>query len=264
MSEPTEARGRTPGEAAGASLVASLSRSLPGALAGALDGVRVGARLAAGAARANARERSGRAHPVASGRLTVDGCGAPLEVLRDRHGVPHVFAASEQDALFGQGLVHAQDRLFQMEALRRLAAGRLAEVVGARALPADPLPAPPRPRGAGAARRGRRGARGPRGPRGVRARRQRRPRDVAGAAARVRAARLPPRAVARLALDAGGAAAALHLRDELGHGAAGARSCCGCWARSAPPPPSRARARPPPAPGARPPARTRPAPWSGC
>ncbi|MCY4640563.1 MAG: penicillin acylase family protein [Chloroflexi bacterium] len=106
-------------------------RPLGTALAGVRDAVRLGA--------AALRHASRRAHPVVSGRLTVAGLAAPLEVLRDRHGVPHVFAASEQDVLFGQGLVHAQDRLFQMELARRLAAGRLAEVFGARALQADRL-----------------------------------------------------------------------------------------------------------------------------
>ena len=101
--------------------------------AAALAAVRDAARLGVAAL----RHASRRAHPVVSGRLTVAGPGSPLEVLRDRHGVPHVFAASERDVLVGQGLVHAQDRLFQMELARRLAAGRLAEVFGARALPSD-------------------------------------------------------------------------------------------------------------------------------
>ena len=99
----------------------------------ALSGARVAGRLGA----ALVRHASRRAWPVTSGRLVVAGPGAPLEVLRDRHGVPHLVAASERDALFGQGFVHAQDRLFQMELVRRLAAGRLSEVFGARALQAD-------------------------------------------------------------------------------------------------------------------------------
>ena len=98
-----------------------------------LSGVLGAARLGA----ASVRHASQRSHPIVSGRLTVAGLRTPVEVLRDRHGVPHLFASSEEDALFGQGLVHAQDRLFQMELLRRLAAGRLAEVFGARALQAD-------------------------------------------------------------------------------------------------------------------------------
>jgi penicillin G amidase len=54
----------------------------------------------------------------------------PCEVLRDAHGIPHIRAASEADAFAALGWVHAQDRLWQMEFQRRLAAGRLAELLG--------------------------------------------------------------------------------------------------------------------------------------
>ena len=77
------------------------------------------------------------AFPQVDGVLRVDGVSGPIDVIRDRHGVPHIFAQTDADALFGQGLVHAQDRLFQMDLLRRVAAGRLAEVAGARALGSD-------------------------------------------------------------------------------------------------------------------------------
>ncbi len=80
-----------------------------------------------------------RAFPQVDGVLRVEGASAPIEIVRDRHGVPHVFAQTDADALFGQGLVHAQDRLFQMDLLRRIAAGRLAEVAGARAVNSDRL-----------------------------------------------------------------------------------------------------------------------------
>jgi len=62
---------------------------------------------------------------------------ASAVVRFDTHGVPHVQASNLEDALFVQGYVTAQDRLFQMDALRRLAAGDLAEVVGAAALESD-------------------------------------------------------------------------------------------------------------------------------
>lgn len=62
---------------------------------------------------------------------------APVVVRFDAHGVPHVAASSFEDALFVQGYVTAQDRLWQMDALRRLAAGDLSEVVGAAALESD-------------------------------------------------------------------------------------------------------------------------------
>ena len=75
--------------------------------------------------------------PVVEGEIAVPGLDAPVTVTRDAHAVPHIEAASLLDATFAQGYVHAQDRLFQMEFQRRLAAGRLAEVLGARALGFD-------------------------------------------------------------------------------------------------------------------------------
>ena len=53
------------------------------------------------------------------------------EIIRDRWGVPHIFAAREADAFFGAGYAAAEDRLLQMDLLRRRARGRLAEVFGA-------------------------------------------------------------------------------------------------------------------------------------
>ena len=75
--------------------------------------------------------------PLHDGRLTVAGADAPVEIVRDRWGVPHIYAQTLDDAVFGLGFAHAQDRLWQMEMNRRIASGRLAEVVGAPALPAD-------------------------------------------------------------------------------------------------------------------------------
>src|SRR5204863_6840419 len=57
----------------------------------------------------------------------VDG---PVEILRDRAGVPHVYAQSTPDVYFGLGLAMAQDRLWQMDRLRRRALGRQAEILG--------------------------------------------------------------------------------------------------------------------------------------
>jgi len=67
----------------------------------------------------------------------LEGLSAPVEILRDGHGVPHIFAQSVDDAFFAMGYVHAQDRLWQMESMRRLGSGRLSEVVGAPALRSD-------------------------------------------------------------------------------------------------------------------------------
>ncbi len=63
--------------------------------------------------------------------------GAPAHVVFDSLGVPHIRASSLEDALFAQGYVTAQDRLFQMDGLRRLAAGELSEVFGPAYLETD-------------------------------------------------------------------------------------------------------------------------------
>src|SRR5512139_3698587 len=62
-----------------------------------------------------------RAWPETSGTLQVSGLSAPVEISRDRWGVPQFYA---------QGYVHAQDRLWQMEMNRRLGSGTLGEVLG--------------------------------------------------------------------------------------------------------------------------------------
>ncbi len=97
---------------------------------------RAGAQMQ-GAARAALVTARHEAWPVEAGRLAVQGLEGRVEVLRDHYGVPHVFAGSERDALFGQGFVHAQDRLFQMDLLRRAGAGRISEWAGRSALEAD-------------------------------------------------------------------------------------------------------------------------------
>ena len=77
--------------------------------------------------------------PQLDGEMPLSGLSSPVEVVRDRHGVPHILAESEEDALFALGVVHAQDRLWQMEMNRRVGAGRLAEVLGPAALDTDRL-----------------------------------------------------------------------------------------------------------------------------
>ena len=74
--------------------------------------------------------------PETSGELTAP-ISAAATVSRDAIGVPHIQAANWQDAIFLQGYVTAQDRMWQMDALRRLAAGELAEVIGRQALESD-------------------------------------------------------------------------------------------------------------------------------
>src|SRR3982751_4906096 len=75
--------------------------------------------------------------PRTEGEVAVTGLSRPVEILRDTYGIPHIFAATLDDAHFALGYVHAQDRLWQMEMNRRVAAGRLAEVLGPGALESD-------------------------------------------------------------------------------------------------------------------------------
>ena len=60
----------------------------------------------------------------------VPGLDAPVEVVRDAHAIPHIFAQSARDGAFAMGYVHAQDRLWQLELQRRIGQARLAAVVG--------------------------------------------------------------------------------------------------------------------------------------
>jgi penicillin G amidase len=78
-----------------------------------------------------------RSLPDYGGEALVAGVDTPLEIVRDEHAVPHIFAADENAAAFGLGYAHAQDRLWQMEVNRRTAHGRLAEILGAESLASD-------------------------------------------------------------------------------------------------------------------------------
>jgi penicillin amidase len=75
--------------------------------------------------------------PKTSGEVRVAGLHAPVEVVRDRWGIPHIYADDLHDLFLAQGYVHAQDRLWQLDFSRRLVAGRLAEVLGEVAVPLD-------------------------------------------------------------------------------------------------------------------------------
>ncbi|MEO8898839.1 MAG: penicillin acylase family protein [Candidatus Dormibacter sp.] len=75
--------------------------------------------------------------PRTRGRLVVGGLRAPAAVVRDARGVAHVDAASMEDAAFAMGLVHAQERLWQLDLNRRVASGRISEIAGAQGLAAD-------------------------------------------------------------------------------------------------------------------------------
>lgn len=77
--------------------------------------------------------------PTLNGELALSGLQEDVEVLYDEYGVPHIYAGNEQDAYYALGYVHAQDRLFQMEMLRRAAGGRLSEVLGPDLIKVDKL-----------------------------------------------------------------------------------------------------------------------------
>ena len=77
--------------------------------------------------------------PQRTGEVVISGLQAPVSVRYDARGVPHLQAQNETDLYRALGYVHAQDRLFQMEIMRRLARGELAEVLGSKLLPTDAL-----------------------------------------------------------------------------------------------------------------------------
>ena len=67
---------------------------------------------------------------VRSGNITLPGLAGPVDVRFDTFAVPHIYAKNKTDAYYALGYVHAQERLFHMELLRRLAKGELAEILG--------------------------------------------------------------------------------------------------------------------------------------
>jgi len=68
--------------------------------------------------------------PQLDGRIQLPGVSAPMKVTRDGHGVPTIEASSFEDLFFAQGFVTAQDRLWQMDMMRRVASGELSEILG--------------------------------------------------------------------------------------------------------------------------------------
>ena len=63
-------------------------------------------------------------------QLTLDNLSAPVDIVRDKYGRPHIYAATIADALRAEGYIVARDRTLQLEVLRRLAEGRMAEMLG--------------------------------------------------------------------------------------------------------------------------------------
>jgi penicillin amidase len=80
-----------------------------------------------------------RSLPDYSGQREVDGLSAEVEIVRNTHAVPHIFAQTDADVFFGLGYAHAQDRLWQMQMSRRMAQGRLSEMFGRRTVRVDEL-----------------------------------------------------------------------------------------------------------------------------
>jgi penicillin G amidase len=86
---------------------------------------------------ASAAAAAARTVAVVSGELHLPGLRAAVRVLRDRWGVAHIYADNPHDLFFAQGVVAAQDRLFQMELWKRAGQGRLSELLGPSALQRD-------------------------------------------------------------------------------------------------------------------------------
>ena len=77
--------------------------------------------------------------PQLDGTIIVAGLQAPVSVVRDMHGVPHITATKLEDLFFAQGYVTAQDRLWQMDLTRRAVGGEMAEIFPASSAPPQPV-----------------------------------------------------------------------------------------------------------------------------
>src|SRR5437773_4126168 len=76
------------------------------------------------------QEQAKAAVSTIQGKLKVRGLQKPVNVLRDKWGVNHIYAQNQHDLFFAQGYMAATDRLFQMELWKRVGQGRLAEILG--------------------------------------------------------------------------------------------------------------------------------------
>lgn len=75
--------------------------------------------------------------PTYEGNLQLEGLQAEVEVFYDDYGIPHIYAQSQDDLYLAFGYLHAQERLWQMDLLRRIAPGRLSELFGTEMLAID-------------------------------------------------------------------------------------------------------------------------------
>ena len=72
-----------------------------------------------------------------SSSVSIEGLDQPVEILKDRWGISHIYAQTEHDLFFAQGYSAARDRLFQFEIWRAQATGTTAEILGPRAIERD-------------------------------------------------------------------------------------------------------------------------------
>ncbi|MEL6519703.1 MAG: penicillin acylase family protein, partial [Pseudomonadota bacterium] len=80
-----------------------------------------------------------RSLPDYDAAFVVEDIESPVEIVRDNANIPHIFAETDPDVLFGLGFAHAQDRLWQMTLMRRTAQGRLSELLGEPTVKTDEL-----------------------------------------------------------------------------------------------------------------------------
>ncbi|WP_340536932.1 penicillin acylase family protein [Nocardioides sp. GXZ039] len=78
-----------------------------------------------------------RSFPQTEGEIAVPGLSGDVEVIRDEHGIPQIYADTTEDLMRAQGFVHAQERFFEMDVRRHATAGRLAELFGEDAVETD-------------------------------------------------------------------------------------------------------------------------------
>ena len=75
--------------------------------------------------------------PKIDGELQLEGLNAPVDIYRDKMGIPHIYATTSHDLFFAQGYVHAQERFWQMDFYRHVGEGRTAEMFGKSSVDTD-------------------------------------------------------------------------------------------------------------------------------
>ena len=68
--------------------------------------------------------------PQTAGQIQVAGLQGPVNIYRDKMGIPNIYGSNQHDLFFAQGYVHAQDRFWQMDAWRHIGSGTLSEMFG--------------------------------------------------------------------------------------------------------------------------------------